>query len=326
MQSGFTVATNEHLIIANRYAKQLKDLLRDDLMGMRYVRNLTDFPDGQTFNIASVGDAETSDFAEGQVIKYNKMDTGNFTFEWDQYIYSANSISEQFKQDSFWASDVQAMFVPKQHRAIMERVETRILSRGNAAQTASDLNLINGAPHRFIGSGTNESMALKDFAMAIDSLTNARVPLNNLVAIVDPSVAYSIMTSTNAVNLLSPMPQWGRMMNEGLVTGAHFKFNIYGVDVYVSNYLPKNIAETIDHTAIGGSSKSVTVGVANMVFSAAPGDTMPIIGGFKQYPTVYNEFNKDTQEWEFMTITRYGFKLYRPENFVTILTDRNVVV
>lgn len=319
MQSGFTVATNEHLIRANIYAKQLKDLLRDDLMGMRYVRQLTDFPDGTTFNIASVGDAETQDFAEGQVIKYNKMDTGNYTFEWDQYIYSANSISEQFKQDSFWAADVQSMFVPKQHRAIMERVEVRILSRGNAAQTASDLNLINGAPHRWVGSGTNEAIALKDFAMAIDSLTNARVPLTNLVAIVDPSVAYSIMTSTNAVNLLSPMPQWGRMMNEGLVTGSHFKFNIYGIDVYVSNYLPKNIAETVD-------GKSVTVGVANMIFSAAPGDTMPIIGGFKQFPTVYNEFNKDTQEWEFLTITRFGFKMYRPENMIVILTDRNVVV
>lgn len=319
MQSGFTVATNEDLIIANRYSTQLKSLLIDELMGMRYVRIITEFPDGTTFNIPSVGEAEVVDYAEGQAIKYNKMDTGNFTFEWDKYQYSANSMSEQFLQDSFWAKDVQAMFTPRQHRALMEAVETRILSRGNSGQTAGDTNTINGAEHRWVGSGTNEAIALVDFAKARYALTKANVPRTNLVAIVDPSVTYSIQTQTNLVNLLSPMPQWGRVVNEGISTGMTFKFNIYGFDVYESNYLPRNIVETI-------GAKSVTVGVANLFFSAAPGDTLPIIGGFKQMPTVYSDFNKDKQEHEYLTIARYGFKLYRLENMVVVLTDTNIVV
>jgi hypothetical protein len=30
-----------------------------------------------------------------------------------------------------------------------------------------------------------------------------------------------------------------------------------------------------------------------MLFSAAGGDLNPVIGGFRQMPTVYSEFNKD---------------------------------
>jgi hypothetical protein len=37
-------------------------------------------------------------------------------------------------------------------------------------------------------------------------------------------------------------------------------------------------------------------------------------------PTVYSEFNKDLQQEEYLTICEYGFKLYRPENMVIILT------
>jgi hypothetical protein len=266
-----------------------------------------------------MGEAETSDYAEGQAIKYNKMDTGNFTFSPDQYKYSAHSITEKFKRDSYYASDVIASFAPRQHRALMEAIETRIFNRMNAGQTVSDLNTINGAAHRYVANGTNESIALKDFALARFALTKANVPLTNLIAVVDPSVTYTIQTQTNMVNLITPDPQWQAVVKEGMATGFRFRFNVFGFDVYESNYLPNSIAETID-------SKSVTVGVANYFFSAAPGDTMPVIGLMRQPPTVYSEFNKDLQQDEYLTICEYGFKLYRPENLVTVLTDTNVVV
>lgn len=320
MASGFTIATNEHLVRSNLWSRQLKELLLDDLIAMKYVRILQDFPDGTTFNIPSLGEAETADYVEGQAVKYNKMDTGNFVFEFDQYKVSANSLSEMFKQDSFWAPDVQAAFLPRQHRSLMENIETRILSRGNSGQTASDLNIINGRNHRWVGSGTNETIALKDFSLAKSALKKANVPMSNLVAIVDDSVAFALENLTNVTNLMSPMPKWDRVISDGITgsTGMQFQFNLYGFDVYVSNYLPSGIAETI-------SGKSVTTGVANLFFSAAPGDTLPIIGGFRQHPTVYTEFNKDLQQTECLTIMRYGFKLYRPENMVVVLTDTDQV-
>ena len=314
MASGFTTLNNEHLIRSNVWSRQIKELLLDELNAMKFVRILTDFPDGSTLNIPSIGEAETADFAEGKAVKYNKMDTGNFTFVFDQYKYSANAISEKFKRDSFYASDVIAAFVPRQHRALMEAVETRIFSQINAGQTASNLNTINTANHRWVGKGTSNTISLKDFVAAQYALIKAQVPLTNLVAVVDPSVAYTLQTQANLVNLLSPNQRWQDVVSTGAVSGFKFMYNVYGFDVYVSNYLPSGITETVD-------SVSVTNGVANLFFSAAGGDTMPVVGAFRQMPTVYSEFNKDLQQEEFLTIAEYGFKLYRPENMIVILTD-----
>lgn len=318
--AGFEVNTNEHLIRSPLYSAQLKTLLLDDLTAMKYVRML-DLPTdagSSTFNIPSMGEAEQSDFVEGGRVKYNKFDTGNYQFTIDQYKYSANSVSEKFKRDSFYSGDVIAAFLPRQHRAIMVGVETRILSVANSGQTASNLNTINGGDHRFVGSGTSETIGIKDFARAQFSLKKANVPLTNLVAIVDPSVVFALQTQANVVNLLSPM--WGSIISDVTPTGMRFAgMNIYGFDIYSSNYLPTGVNETI-----GGL--TTAAGVANYLFHSASDDTSTWVGAFTQMPTVYSEFNKDTQETEYLTITEYGFKGdFRPENLVTILTDTDQV-
>lgn len=311
--AGFTSANNQYLIRTNLWSRQIKELLLDELLGMKFVKVLTDFPDGYTLNIPSIGEAETADFNENQAIKYNQFDTGNFTFSFDQYKYSANAISEKFKRDSFYAQDVIAAFVPRQHRALMEAVETNIFAKGNSGQTASNLNTINSASHRWVAGGTGQTITLADFQKAQYALTKANVPLINLCAVVDPSVAYTLATQANLVNLLTPEPMWSGVARDGIMTGFKFRFNIFGFDIYVSNYLPAIASETIN-------SVSVTTGVANFFFSATPGDTTPWIGAFRQMPTVYSEFNKDLQQEEYLTICEYGFKLYRPENMVIILT------
>jgi len=316
--AGFTDSTNQTLIRTNLWSRQIKELLLDELNAMKFVKVLSDFPDGYTLNIPSIGEAETADYVEGQAVKYNQFDTGNFTFSFDTYKYSANAISEKFKRDSFYAQDVIAAFVPRQHRALMEAVETNIFAKGNAGQAPSNSNVINTASHRWVGSGTGQSITLADFQKAQYALTKANVPMTNLCAVVDPSVAYTLATQANLVNLLSPMPMWGSVVNDGIMTGFKFKFNIFGFDIYTSNYLPAIASETVN-------SITVTTGVANFFFSATPGDTTPWIGGFRQQPTVYSEFNKDLQQEEYLTIAEWGFKLYRPENMVIILTATGVV-
>ncbi len=316
--AAFTDQSNQHLVRTSLWSRQIKELLLDELNAMKFVKVLQDFPDGYTLNIPSIGEAETADFNENQAVKYNQMDTGNFQFSFDQYKYSANAISEKFKRDSFYSSDVVAAFLPRQHRALMEAVETRIFAVANSGQTASNPNTINTADHRWVGHGTSQSIVIQDFAKAQYALTKANVPLTNLCAVVDPSVAYTLATQANMVNLLSPQQMWASVAQDGIITGFKFRFNVFGFDIYVSNYLPGSISETI-------SSVSVTNGVANYFFSATPGDTTPWIGGFRQNPAVYSEFNKDLQQWEYLTIAEYGFKLYRPENMVTVLTSTAVV-
>ncbi len=316
--AGFTDLNTQNLIRTQLWSRQIKELLLDELNAMKFVRIIQDFPDGYTLNIPSIGEAETADFQENQAVKYNAMATGNFQFSFDKYKYSANAISEKFKRDSYYSQDVIAAFVPRQHRALMESVETDIFAKANAGQTSGNTNIINLADHRWVAGGTNQSITLPDFARAQYALTKANVPLTNLCAVVDPSMAYTLQTQANLVNLITPQPMWGEVTRDGIVTGFKFRFNVYGFDLYVSNYLPSIASETISGTA-------VTNGVANYFFSATPGDTVPWIGAFRQEPTVYSEFNKDLQQTEYLTIAEWGFKLYRPENMVTILTSTSAV-
>lgn len=214
-----------------------------------------------------------------------------------------------------------ASFVPKMHRAIMKGMETKVLSVGPNAQTASNANNINGGDHRFIGTGPNEQIAPQDFAKALFSLQMANVPLTNLIAIVDPSVAYTLQTATNLVNL-SNNPRWEGVIRDGAVSGTKFLMNVYGFDVYVSQNLKKGVNETI--TPSNGVAKTSGAGVANLFFSAAP-DLLPFIGQVRQQPKVDSKYNQDLQREEYVTTARYDFALFRPENLVTIITDTDQV-
>jgi hypothetical protein len=199
--AGFSTNTNQHLIRSNIWSGQLKEVLEEELMGMRYVDMITDFPDGDTLNIPSIGQMEVQDFAEGQAVRYTAMDTGNFTFSINEYKSAATYITEKMKQDSFYTSRLVSSFVPKMRRALMKAIEVDVLSIGPDGQTVSDVNSINGADHRWVGSGTNETISVTDFAKALNSLQMANVPAVNLVAIVHPSVEYALNTLTNIVNV-----------------------------------------------------------------------------------------------------------------------------
>ena len=313
----FSVNTNEHLIRSNLWTTELKEVLEDKLFGMRWVDWITDFPDGDTLNIPSIGQAEVLNYVEGEAVRYTAMDTGNFTFTISKYKSSATYITNKMKQDSYYTGKLVASFVPKQSRALAAAMENDYLSVGPAGQTASNLNAINGANHRWVGSGTNETIALTDFAKAKYALDKANVPEQDRVAVVDPSVEYTLNTLTNLTNV-SNNPRWEGVITTGLSGGMQFIRNIYGFDVYVSNRLYTNTgSETIN-------SVTAAAGVANLFFSAAS-DVLPIVGAVRQSPKVDSEYNKDFQREEYVTTCRYDFKLYRPENMVVVLTDTDQV-
>lgn len=314
--TGFTTQNNEHLIRSQIWSTQLKEVLEDELLGMKYVDMITDFPDGDTINIPSIGQAEVADYIEGTPVQYSSLDTGNFQFSITAYKQSGLSISEKMKQDTFYMSRLVSSFVPKMQRSLAKAMEVDILTTGPDGQTTSSLNSINGGNHRFVGSGTNEVITPQDFQSARYALQKANVPMTNLVAIVDPSVEYELATSTNLTNV-SFNPRWEGIIRDGMSTGMKFFMNIYGFDVYISNNLKQGMAETIN-------SRSVTTGVANLFFSAAP-DLLPIVGNIRQQPKVDSEFNKDLQQDEYVVTCRYGFKLFRPENLVTVITDTDQV-
>ena len=314
--SGIMTSTVDHLIRSEIWSTRIKEIFEEDLFFMRYVDMLTDFPDGNVINIPSLGQMDVYDYEEGQAIKYTAIDTGNFQFRITDYVASGTYITDKFKQDSFYMARVESTTPGKMTRAVQERMEIDAFAIGNSGQTTSSLNTINGGDHRFVGSGTGGRIAPQDFARAKYALRKASVPMTNLVAIVDPSVEYTLETLTNLVNV-SNNPQWEGIVRDGMSTGIKFLMNVYGFDVYTSNWLPKGITETINGV-------SVTSGVANYFFSTT-GDANPFVGAVRQAPRVESERNKDYQRDEYVVTARWGFGFYRPESLVTILTNEDVV-
>lgn len=311
--AGLSTQVDEHLIRSDIWSRQIKENFEADLWANKYVNWLTEFPDGDTFHIPSLGQMQVTDYEENQAIKYTGLATGEFVFSISEYKSAGTYITDKYKQDAFYTSQLVSSFVPKMTRALNVVMETDILEIGANGQTQNDENIINGAAHRLVGSGTGAILLPADFALAKYALRKAQVPMTNLVAIVDPSVELYLSTLTNLVNMTNN-PHWEGIVRTGITTGMRFITNIFGFDVYTSDFLPSGYTETLD-------SGSVTSGVANQFFSVAGGDSSPFIGAVRQSPRVESERNKDLQRDEYVVTSRYGFGFYRPENFVAILSN-----
>ena len=325
MSSMNAAQVSTHLTRSNLWSSMLKDILLDELEAQKWVDWMSDFPDGTTFNIPSVGQASTQDITDDEPIVYESLDTGNFTFTIDVYTGSAHYITRQALQDSFYGNRVLSSFVPKESRAISEQLETNILNKASAGQTGGlatwNANAINGKNHRYAGSGGSGAIALADISYAKLALKKANVPMTGLIGIVPPESGFVFETLTNLVNV-SNNPQWEGIINTGITTGLRFIKNIYGFDIYESNYLPTNVALSGTLQEYDAST-TVSITQAHRVmsnfFSASPG-VQPITGAMRQMPIVDSEFNKDLQREEYVTTARWGVKLYRPENMVSIVT------
>jgi hypothetical protein len=317
-----TTANTTLLTRSDIWSTELKEILRDEMMAQRYVRMLEGFPDGDTFHIPSIGQAQVDNYAEDTAVTYRPLDTGEFTFSVDKYLSSATYMTKKAEQDIFYANELMSRFVPEQERAIMEHFESTTMAAAEAGVAANSAEAIDGIAHRIAG-GNAGVIELADFAFARYALKKANVPDQMMVAIVDPSVEFILNTLTNIVNV-SNNPRFEGIVRDGIATGMRFVANVYGFDVYTSNYLAdaadSALAERDGSTTANFSS---TNGKVNLFFSASP-TVNPFVGAWRQMPEVDYEYNKDFQRHEFVTTARYGVKLYRPENMVRIVSNPNV--
>lgn len=317
-----TTDNMEQLIRSELWSTEIKEILRDELMASRYVRTLDGFPDGDTFTIPSIGQAQVDDYEENTEIEFRPLDTGEFQFSITEYLASGHYITDKAKQDSFYAAQLIAKFVPEQARALMVRYETDVLKQAEVGIAANSNNVIDNLEMRWAAGATGAKMQVEDFARANYVLTKQNVPDRNRVAIVDPSVAYTMNTLTNLTNV-SDNPHWEGIVSDGIATGMKFVKNIYGFDVYTSNYLPTVTDGALNTAADAAVDFSSTNGKANLFFSADSTVT-PFVGAWREQPTVEFERQGTRKRDAYWTTARYGVKLYRPENMVVVPSKTDV--
>ena len=313
-------AVSTNLVRSNLWSSELKELLRDEMMAQNYVRMLEGFPDGDTFNIPQIGAIQTRDYTDDTAITYDALSTANFTFAIDKYLSSATYITKAASQDSFYSAQLEARFVPEQGRAIMEHFESTTFAAPEVGVTANSAEAQDGIAHRISG-GNSGKLELADFAYARYALKKSSVPDRGLVAVVDPSVEFQLNTLTNITNV-SNNPMFEGIVRDGIATGMRFVANVYGFDVYTSNFLKSDVSDSALAERDGTTTNNFGTnnGVANLFFSTE-GDANPFVGAWRQEPEVDYEYNKDYQRHEYVTTARYGVKKYRAEGIVTIVTD-----
>jgi len=314
--SGNETSNSQAIIRSELWQAQLEEILHENLMGVPFVRQV-DFPDGNQFSMPSIGTPLVRDLPEGSEVTFDALDTGETSITMNAPIIAANSLSQVLMEDSMWAAEAIASVPVEQAQAIMERFETDTLALAmNQFAGTDDLNNINGVAHRKIAGGTNEVIVPADFAFAGYSLQKAKVPRQNLIAIVDPSVAYALETSTNLVNV-SNNPKWEGLIETGIANNFRFIKNVYGFDIFESNLLP-TMNETIDGV-------TTTAGKANIFTSLARPSLAPFVLAWRRKPLLVSEWNNKKKQTEIDTTARWGSGLVRDENLVVIGSDTDQV-
>ena len=306
----------QSLIRSELWQRQLEEILDEMLTGTPFVRQL-DFPDGSAFTMPSIGTALVRDLPEDIEVTFDALDTGEKQMTLNDPVVSATSISEVFLEDSLWNSQFMAEVPVRHAAAIMERFETEVLALANAQSLGQgNSNNINGIAHRRIGTGTNEVMDPSDFAYARYALNKAKVPNMNLMAIVDPSVAFALETSTQLVNV-SNNPRWEGIIESGIEKNMRFVKNVYGFDVFESNLLA-------DANETGGG-LTTTAGKANIFMSAGSEMLLPFAIAWRRRPKLERQFDPLRREEQVITTARWGTLLSREDNLIVTITDTDQV-
>lgn len=319
--AGMTTAT-DFLTRSDVWGQELKELLRDEMQAQRYVRMLDGFPDGDTFHIPQIGATTVRDYTEDSAVTYDPLATADFTFSVDKYLASSTYITKKAEQDLFYANELMSRFVPEQERAILEHFEATTFAAPEAGVAANSAEAWDGIAHRVAG-GASGRIELEDFAFARYALKKANVPDQMMVAIVDPSVEFQLNTLSNLVNV-SNNPKFEGIVSAGIATGMRFVANVYGFDVYTSNYLADAAdSALLERDGSTAADFSTNNGKVNLFFSANA-VANPFVGAWRQMPEVDYEYNKDMQRHEYVTTARYGVKLYRPEGILRVITNPDV--
>lgn len=308
-----TTANTQAFIEAQQYSQFIIENLHDGLLPAQFYRDVSDFNSGTTLNIKTIGTATIQDVAENTPLVYNPIDTGTVQLSITDYVGDAWYITDILRQDGAQVEQLHAARALEATRAIQENFETRFLSACNAAQTASDLNLVNGFQHRWVAQGTNNVMTLNDFADMQLAFDLANAPVGGRVALVSPRTA-RVLNGQVSSQAYTNNPYFEGLVRSGFARDHQFVCEIFGWQVWTSNRLANGIGETIN-------ARAVTNGVANVFMCVADDNCKPIMAAWRQMPKTEGGRNKNLKRDEFDITARWGIGAQRVDTLGIVLTD-----
>lgn len=324
--NGINTQTNSVAIREKIYNAALRSALEPYLIAMNFVDQITEFTDGEKFIDIEIGNATVHDYVEGTDILLEGLDMASREFTINQYRQSGHYITEKFAQDSYVSAKIAAVVPAKEARALAADLEQKIFGLQSVLQTAGNSNTLEGCPHRWLAgydptaaTQAYGALSLSDFAMAATALHKLGY-FGPMVAIIPTYQEYAITTSASFKNALAYQPLYERVFQDGAITGSRFAFNIFGFDVYVSNFTPVIASETI--TALDSVSKTAASAGLACFFANIP-DMRPWRMAWRMMPKFEGNWNMYKRREEFVTVCRYGLGKGETPNFVGVVCKQD---
>lgn len=314
-------------IEAQQYSQFILDNLHDYLLPEGMWRDVSDFGNGTTLNIKRVGTVTLQDAAEDVPLVFNPIDTGVVNLTITDYIGDAWKVSDDLREDGSQIDTLMGMRAMESTRALGENHETGFLRVAGTSQTLASMNLVNGRPHRWVATGTSRVMTVSDFIAMKLSFDKALAPAAGRIAIVDSLVEATLNSLTNLVNV-SNNPMFQGMITEGFASTHKFVRNIFGWDVYTSNFLSvKTATESIDASTkgLGAGAIVAQIGdVQNVFMSIADDSSKPIMHAWRRMPSTEGWRSQEDRSDKFQVTSRFGFGAQRVDTLGVIITNGGV--
>lgn len=311
-------------IEAEQYSQFILENLNDYLLPGGLFRDVSDFGSGTNLNIKTVGTVTLQDAAEDVPLTFSPIDTGTITLSITDYVGDAWKVTDELREDGSQIDSLMAMRAMESTRALGENHESRFLNVAGNSQTAANVNLVNGRPHRWVAGGasaTNRLMTMSDFIAMKLSFDKANVPAGGRIAIIDPIVEATLNSLTNLVNV-SNNPMFEGIITEGFARDHKFVKNIFGFDIWTSNFLPvKTATEALNASSVGLANDTAEIGdVANIFMSIADDSTKPIMHAWRRQPKTEGWRDQEERSDKFQVTSRFGFGAQRLDTLGVIFT------
>lgn len=306
-----TTANTQAFIESEVVSNFILHNLHDGLLGEQFYRNVTDFGNGTTLHIKTVGSVTIQDAQEDTPLIYNPIETGTVNLTITTQEGDAWYITDDLREDGNQIDALLSARAMEGTRAIQESFETKFLATANSAQTNANPNTINGFAHRIASTETNNVFALSQLIQMRLAFDKANVPVQGRVFICDPVVEATLNGLVTITHDVTPFG--AEVLQKGLASGMRFIMTLFGFDIILSNRLATG--------SFSDGTTTVANGVANVAMCVLDDQTKPIMVAWRRMPKTESERNKDLARDEFVTRCRYGMGPQRLDTLGIIITS-----
>lgn len=315
-----TTGNQSPLIKAQVYSEFMLEQLHAGFLPETLYRNVSDFGDGDTLYIPTLGETVIRDYNEDEDVIMDAVDSGQVTLVITDYVSGGSYVTDKVKDDAYKAAQLEASIAPQHLRLIKERWETDLLAQVQK-QTASDPNVVNGIAHRWVAdNGTTVGvLSLEDFLYAKLALDEANAPEEGRLFILPP-IAEASFNRAIAGQAYSENPQFQGIYETGIGRSMRFIRSVFGFDVYISTRVP---LKTTSETIVGGPEGNNTLAQSRVCIAGCFGDEMttPFMGAMRRMPTTEGFRNATKKRDEYTTTARWGFGVQRFDTLVGVLVS-----